>query len=52
MGEMTNLFKIHVRIAKRKNTGVNGKIILRRLHSNSECEYVDYSQLLDCRAKC
>jgi len=48
MEEMTDLFKIHFRIARRKNTDVNGRIILYRFHSKSGCEYVDYSRRVKC----
>jgi hypothetical protein len=52
MEKMTNWFKIHVRRVRRKNAGVNGRIVMRRFHSNCECEYVDYSQPVDRVVKC
>jgi len=51
MEKMANSFKIHVRRARSKNTGVNGRIMLHTFHSKSGCEYVDYSQPVDCRVK-
>jgi hypothetical protein len=51
MEEMTNSFKIHVRIAGKYNTGV-ARVILKRFHSNIVCEYVDYVQPIDYGVKC